>query len=133
MWKSVQNLSGLGRNYLVEPEKWLAIFVYKGMEAYGLVALAETTPVDALPNLIGLLAQAKAIAQQRLLAPAPPIEPPRLVSRKEAAKILGVSIYYLEAKRLPISCEQKIGRRTLYNLQLLTQYIKQGHVPFQGR
>jgi hypothetical protein len=98
-----------------------------------LLVTAKTTPVDALPRLIGILAEATAIATMRLLAPAPitTSESPVLVDRPAASHILGVSRYYLEGKRLP--CETRAGRKILYNKQKLEEYIRRGHVPYEAR
>lgn len=103
------------------------------MEPDSVLALAEDTPVSGLPRLIGTLAEAMAVANRRLLAPAPTPTPelPQLVDRQEAAHILGVSRYYLENKTLP--CQQRAGRKVLYNKAKLLKYVEQGHVPYGDR
>jgi hypothetical protein len=103
------------------------------MEPSGVLALVRSTRVDDLPRLIGTLSEAIAICQSRLLTPAPSSAPEgqQLVDRREAARILGVSRYYLEGKRLP--CETRAGRKILYSKAKLEQYIRQGHIPFSDR
>jgi hypothetical protein len=100
-----------------------------------LVTLAKTTPVDELPRLIGDLHEAIAVCSMRLLTPAPTPTtetPPQLVDRREASRILGVSTFYLETKRLP--CEVRgAGRKILFNRQKLLRYIEQGHIPYEDR
>jgi hypothetical protein len=98
-----------------------------------LLELAKSTQVSGLPSLLGRLAEATAIASMRLLAPPPVTDSTtaQLVDRREAAKMLGVSIYFLENKTLP--CQTRAGKKILYNRQKLEQYIKQGHVPYQTR
>ena len=97
------------------------------------VEIAQSAPVTDLLELVGRLAQATAIVYQRLLAPASTTTPdtPQLVDRREAAHILGVSTFYLEGKYLP--CQQRAGRKILYERRKLEQYIRQGHVPYQNR
>jgi hypothetical protein len=96
-----------------------------------ILVVAKTAPVTDLPSFIGRLAEATAIANMRLLAPAsvPESTSPRLVDRVTAAHILGVSRYYLEGKRLP--CQTRAGRKILYNEAKLKQYVMQGHVPYE--
>ena len=103
------------------------------MQPADVILLTKTTPVPDLPELIGALAQATAIANMRLLTPAsvPNNETPLLVDRREAARILGVSTYFLEGKRLP--CQQRAGKKILYNRARLLKYVEQGHVPYEDR
>jgi hypothetical protein len=107
------------------------------MEPYGaddLVKLAKITAVTELPRLIGCLSEAIAICNMRLLTPAPipTTEAHQLIDRKEAARLLGVSTFFLETKYIP-GAEQRAGRKALYNKAKLLDYIKRGHVPYQDR
>lgn len=113
------------------------ISVYNDMEPdillEQLLKYAREAPIDDLPFFIGSMAEAKAIIHRRLLvvAPTQQVALPQLVNRKEAAKILGVSVYYLEAHTLP--CQTRAGRKVLYDLEALRKYITTGHIPFQSR
>lgn len=107
------------------------------MERYGtdeLLVIAKNEPVDTLPHLIGLLSEGLAIANRRLLTPTPAPttpEPPQLIDRKQAAALLGVSVFFLEGKHLP--CQQRAGRKVLYDRRKLEEYIRRGNVPYSDR
>jgi hypothetical protein len=131
--RSVHHEKIVGNSDLTDP----VFSVYTNMtpdRADNILALAETTPVAQLPRLIGDLHEAIAVCNMRLLTPAPnptTEAPQQLVDRREASRILGVSTYYLEGKRL--SCETRAGRKILYPKSKLEQYVRQGHVPYEDR
>jgi hypothetical protein len=84
----------------------------------------ENLPADQLPNFIGELAKANAIALSRLSAPAPALQSnEKLLDIKSAAAIVGCSVHWLRRHELP--CVRRIGKRVLFHSGELQKYIRQ--------
>jgi excisionase family DNA binding protein len=89
-------------------------------------AIVANAAPEALPALIGLLAEAQAAALARLTTPAPTngnghAESDKNISTKEAARRLGVSEDWLyRQKKLPF--RRQIGRRVLFSARDLERW-----------
>ena len=83
--------------------------------------IVEECPPDALPELLGELARAQAVATLRLSEngrslerPAPDIQPKgELIDANAAAKILGTNIRWLYDRADDLPFTRRIGPRTL--------------------
>jgi homoserine acetyltransferase len=77
-------------------------------------AVVQNAAREALPGLIGRLAQQHALALARLVQPVvpPPVESDRMFSAEEAATLTGLTVRQLKSRRqLPF--RRKVGHRTL--------------------
>ena len=92
------------------------------------LTLARETPAEALPELIGQLAQAHALALSRLVTPAHTnkieSEPERLLSAEEAAPLVGMTPAELVRRRnLPF--RRSLGRRTVrYSARGIERWLR---------
>ena len=83
--------------------------------------IVEECPPDALPDLLGELARAQAVASLRLFEngqtakpPAPDIRPPRkLIDANAAAKLLGTRVRWLYDRADELPFTRRLGPRTL--------------------
>ncbi len=83
--------------------------------------IVEECPPDALPDLLGELARAQALATLRLSEngrsperPAPDIRPPgKLIDANAAAKLLGTKIRWLYDRADELPFTRRLGPRTL--------------------
>lgn len=83
--------------------------------------IVQEWPPDALPDLLGELARAQAVATLRLSEngrsperPAPDIQPPgKLIDANAAAKILGTKIRWLYDRADDLPFTRRLGPRTL--------------------
>jgi excisionase family DNA binding protein len=87
---------------------------------------ARELPAEQLPEFIGRLESAKAIAWARVAAPVVLQIHDELLSAAEAARRLGISKDYLyrRASKYPFTRTQ--GRRLLFSAQGIDKYIRQG-------
>ena len=88
------------------------------------LAQARTLSPEALPRLIGDLAEIQAVALARLAAPAAPAPPDERIAVREAAHRLGVSPDYLYRhwKKFPFT--RREGRKLLFDTAGLDSYLK---------
>jgi excisionase family DNA binding protein len=86
--------------------------------------LAGSLPVNQLPDLIGQLAKAQALAFSRLLSPAPVPQSDELITVDEATAPLGMSKEYIyrNAKTLPFV--RKVGRSVRCSKSGIQAYIR---------
>lgn len=86
---------------------------------------ARALPSEQLPAFIGLLAQATAEANARLLRPAPALpDDSKLLNIAEASQVIGCSVHWL--RRHPeLPCIRRIGKKVLFHSSELQKYIKQ--------
>ncbi len=83
--------------------------------------IVQEWPPDALPDLLGELARAQAVATLRLSEngrslerPAPDIRPPgKLIDTKAAAKLLGTNVRWLYDRADELPFTRRLGPRTL--------------------
>ncbi len=83
--------------------------------------IVEECPPDALPDLLGELARAQAVATLRLSEngrslerPAPDIRPPgKLIDANAAAKLLGTKVRWLYDRADELPFTRRLGPRTL--------------------
>jgi len=86
---------------------------------------ARTTPVESLPALVGVLAQAGAIAHARLAAPQPQQhQHDELLDVDTAARRLCVSRDYLYRHHRELSFTRRVGKRLLFSATGLQQHIE---------
>jgi excisionase family DNA binding protein len=81
-----------------------------------LLATLDGIAPDELPEILGLLEAAKARCWSRLTAPAPPPrthDSGRMLSVREAATRLGLSVDYLYRHQRQLPFMQKVGTRTI--------------------
>jgi hypothetical protein len=85
--------------------------------------LVQAAPNEELPQLLGALAQAQAVALARITAGRPP-ESARNLSAREASERLGVSVSWLHknAARLPFAL--RIGRRLVFDSARLERWTR---------
>lgn len=81
-------------------------------------------PPEALPRLLGDLAEIMATAQQRLSAPAPVIPIDELLSVGEAAKRLHCSKVYLYKNALNLPFARHLGRSLRFSSVGITEYLR---------
>jgi hypothetical protein len=91
-----------------------------------LLQLARESTPDELPNLIGQLESAKAVAWARLTVPPAQSEHDELLAVAEAARRLGVSEDYLYRRASEYPFTRRQGRRLLFSAQGIDKQIKQG-------
>jgi hypothetical protein len=83
---------------------------------------ARTLPPEALPRLLGDLAEIQATAQQRLTsAPAPVQQADELLNVAQAAERLHCSKVYLYKTALPF--KRKLGRKLLFSSAGITEFL----------
>ncbi len=83
--------------------------------------IVEECPPDALPDLLGVLARAQAVATLRLFEngqtakqPAPDIRPSgKLIDANAAAKLLGTKVRWLYDRADELPFTRRLGPRTL--------------------
>lgn len=80
-------------------------------------AIVEQAAPEELPGLAGRLAEASALLELRLRAPAPAAQAAedRNLSAREAAKRLGVSLPYLYKHAASWPFARRIGKRVLFS------------------
>jgi excisionase family DNA binding protein len=81
-----------------------------------LLVTLDSVPQDELPEVLGLLETAKARCWARLTAPAPPPrthDSGRMLTVREAATRLGLSVDYLYRHQRSLPFMQKVGTRTI--------------------
>jgi hypothetical protein len=83
---------------------------------------ARTLPAEALPRLLGDLAEIMATAQARLSAPAPMQQADELLTCEQAAERLHCSRVYLYKTALPF--KRKLGRKLLFSQNGITEYLR---------
>jgi Helix-turn-helix domain len=88
------------------------------------IAEAGTVPASSLPGFIAGLAEANAVALQRLVTPAPQPtkQVDRLLSVSEAAAMLGCGKSILYHGRLGLN-PKRIGRRLMFSEDEIQKYI----------
>jgi excisionase family DNA binding protein len=87
---------------------------------------ARKLPQDRLPQFLGDLEECRAVAQTRLLAPAPVAAPDEYLTVKEAAKLLSCSPDTLYKRTFPFV--RRLGRKRLFSRNGIEEYLKK-----QGR
>lgn len=88
-----------------------------------LLRLAQDTPPDELPQLVGVLAQAQALALARLTS-GRTSTPSRNLSASEAAERLGVSVSWLHKNARGLPFALRIGRRLVFDASGLERWAK---------
>lgn len=81
------------------------------------VGAVRDAPLDELPQLVGFLAHAQALALARIAAAQSDTPPPaaRNLTAREAAKLLGVSASWLHKNARELPFTRRIGRRVLFD------------------
>jgi predicted DNA-binding transcriptional regulator AlpA len=76
-------------------------------------AVVQNASREALPALIGRLAQLHALALARLVQPVapPPVENDKLLTAEEASTLSGLTVRQLKSRRLPF--RKRLGHRTI--------------------
>jgi excisionase family DNA binding protein len=93
-----------------------------------LLRLAREVTPEELPNLIGQLESAKAIAWARLTVPTTvQTEHDELLAVTEAARRLGVSEDYLYGHHHEYPFTRRQGRKLLFSASGLQKYLKTPH------
>lgn len=87
--------------------------------------LARELPAEELPDFIGRLESAKAIAYSRLMAPSVPQEHDELLSVEVAAERLGVSKDYLYRHSQEYPFTRRQGRKLLFLSSGVEKHIRQ--------
>jgi excisionase family DNA binding protein len=83
---------------------------------------ARKLPTAELPQLIGDLEECKAVAQARLLTPAPVATPDAYLTIKQAAARLGCSPNFLYKNDFPFA--RRIGRKRLFSAHGIDEYLR---------
>ncbi len=87
---------------------------------------ARELPAEELPDFIGRLESAKAVAWARLMAPASePQEHDELLSVEVAAERLGISKDYLYRHHSQYPFTRRQGRKLLFSALGIEKYIQQ--------
>ena len=87
---------------------------------------ARITPSDQLPEFLGKLETARAVAYSRLQAPAPSVRPnDELLDVNAAAARLSVSRGFLFRNHKTLPFTRRVGRRLLFSSVGITEYINQ--------
>jgi predicted DNA-binding transcriptional regulator AlpA len=87
---------------------------------------ARVTPSDQLPEFLGKLETARAVAYSRLSAPATSVRPnDELLSIEAASARLGVSKGYLYRHHNEFSFARRIGKRLLFSASGIEAYINE--------
>jgi predicted DNA-binding transcriptional regulator AlpA len=89
-----------------------------------IIAEAGTVPASSLPGFIAGLAEANAVALQRLVTPVaqPAKQADRLLSVSEAAALLGCGKSILYHGRLALT-PRRVGRRLMFSEVEIQSYI----------
>jgi hypothetical protein len=89
-----------------------------------ILTLARSLPVDSLPQLIGALAEANAVALARLTVPTVATQPDRLLDVTEASRRMHVSPDYLyrHSDKLPFT--RRMGTKLLFSSVGLDSYLR---------
>jgi excisionase family DNA binding protein len=96
------------------------------MTLENLVEQARVTPSEQLPEFLGKLETARAVAYSRLQAPAPSVRPEdQLLSIEAASARLGVSKGYLYKHYGEMGFARRIGKRLLFSSSGIENYINQ--------
>jgi|SRR5208282_100376 len=90
-----------------------------------IIKQAATLPPEALPNFIGVLSHASAVAQSRLLSRAPVADQPeeKLLNVAQAAELLGVTKSFLYHRTLPFTV--RVGSNLRFSRLKILKYINQ--------
>jgi hypothetical protein len=92
---------------------------------HSVLLAAQNLPREELPELVGALAQAQAVALARLTAPvARQAEPDRLLDISKAASRLGVSKDYLYRNHSDFSFTRRVGRTLRFSSNGIEDYIR---------
>jgi predicted DNA-binding transcriptional regulator AlpA len=84
---------------------------------------ARTLPPEALPRLLGDLAEIQATAHARLSAPAPaPALPDELLNVAQAAQKLGCSRDFLYRGKFPFA--RRLGRKLMFSRVGIEEYLR---------
>ena len=85
---------------------------------------ARSVPVGDLPEFIGKLATANAVAFSRLHSPSPaPRQADELLGIDEAARRLGIGVDYLYRNHRKFSFTRREGRRLLFSANGIAEHI----------
>lgn len=96
------------------------------IEGEVLIRLARELSADELPELVGYLESAKAVAWQRLVSPvSAPQEHDELLDVETAASRLGVSTDYLYRHSADYPFTRRQGRKLLFSALGLEKHIRQ--------
>jgi predicted DNA-binding transcriptional regulator AlpA len=96
------------------------------MTLENLIEQARATPSEQLPEFLGKLETARAVAYSRLQAPAPSARPnDELLDVDAAAARLSVSKGYLYRHHKEFSFARRIGKRLLFSASGIESYINQ--------
>ena len=88
---------------------------------------ARTAPAESLPELLGKLAVAQAVAFSRLQSPAPmPKLNDELLGIEETCRRLGVSTAYMYRHHAEFSFTRRVGKKLLFSSLGIEQHIKNG-------
>ena len=89
-----------------------------------IIERARSVAVDALPQFIGRLAQANAVAFSRLQSPSPAArQADELLDVDEAARRLGMGRDYLYRNHRKFSFTRREGRRLLFSANGIAEHI----------
>ena len=89
---------------------------------------ARELPADELPQLLGIVAEAQARAQARLVAPTPAVVPTeRLLTAEQVAEIFRVPVsqIYESARRHRLPCV-RIGKYVRFDITAIRQALAVG-------
>jgi excisionase family DNA binding protein len=86
--------------------------------------LARSLPADQLPDLIGQLAAAQALAFSRLLSPAPVPHSDELITVEEGAEMLGMSAEYIYRNSKTLPFVRRVGRSVRCSKAGIQAYIR---------
>jgi excisionase family DNA binding protein len=86
---------------------------------------ARTLPPEALPRLLGDLAEIAATAQARLSAPASVQQADELLTVTEACARLHCSRDYLYKNATSLPFTRHLGRKLLFSARRIEQYLQQ--------
>jgi hypothetical protein len=96
------------------------------MTLENLIEQARVTPSEQLPEFLGTLETARAVAYSRLQAPAPSVRPDdQLLPVGAAARLLCVSKSYLYQHSAALPFTRRIGKKLLFSTQGIQEYLKQ--------
>jgi predicted DNA-binding transcriptional regulator AlpA len=91
-----------------------------------IVEQARVTPSEQLPEFLGKLETARAVAYARLQAPAPLARPDdQLIAVGAAAALLCVSRSYLYQHSATLPFTVRVGKKVLFSTQGIQEYVKQ--------
>jgi hypothetical protein len=96
------------------------------MTIENLIEQARVTPSEQLPEFLGTLETARAVAYSRLHAPAPSVRPDdQLIGIDAAAGLLSLSKSYLYQHSTALPFTRRIGNKLLFSTQGIQEYLKQ--------